>query len=493
MRIRQLLWIYFWLLIFEGALRKWILPGLSNPLLLVRDPVALLALWWGLPLLNQCRWRPWLQSLFVIGLTSFVLAITVGHGDIPTAAFGARVLLLQLPLIFLYASVFDRSDVIRFAWALALLSLPMTILLVGQSNLPSTHILNVAPGGVDSAVFSGALDRFRPPGVFSFITGVSFFYSLAASALFLLLYDTNLLRRGRLICLLVAIALVVALPVSISRSLFAGYLQVVLATISALILSRGSSTRLITGLIGLVLGLSIAVNIPAFQDTSDAFVARWEQAAISENSDDARLAGGLAIFQSRVLGGFTQPLSTLDNVRFLGYGIGIGSNVGAQRIGGAMEFLVGEDGWESTLGEMGVPLGLAFLAWRVALAFSMLKQALQSALQGNRLPLILAGSSLLPLVNGQIGQPTNLGFILFSAGLTLAACNAGSPSKTILIRSSNCFPVSQAPPSLKLLSVLSRLASCDAGWKGIALRAKRLFLWGFDLLEWPVLCCRCCG
>ena len=55
MRIRQLLWIYFWLLIFEGALRKWILPGLSNPLLLVRDPVALLALWWGSPLLNQPR------------------------------------------------------------------------------------------------------------------------------------------------------------------------------------------------------------------------------------------------------------------------------------------------------------------------------------------------------------------------------------------------------------------------------------------------------
>lgn len=44
--LRKLLWLYFWLLIFEGALRKWILPGLSSPLLLVRDPVALLALLW---------------------------------------------------------------------------------------------------------------------------------------------------------------------------------------------------------------------------------------------------------------------------------------------------------------------------------------------------------------------------------------------------------------------------------------------------------------
>jgi hypothetical protein len=43
-RLRQLLWLYFWLLIFEGALRKWLLPGLSTPLLLVRDPVALRSL-----------------------------------------------------------------------------------------------------------------------------------------------------------------------------------------------------------------------------------------------------------------------------------------------------------------------------------------------------------------------------------------------------------------------------------------------------------------
>src|ERR1700731_2910306 len=40
-RIRQLIWVYFWLLLLEGALRKWIVPQLSNPLLIVRDPVAI--------------------------------------------------------------------------------------------------------------------------------------------------------------------------------------------------------------------------------------------------------------------------------------------------------------------------------------------------------------------------------------------------------------------------------------------------------------------
>src|SRR5438128_1892579 len=40
--LKRLIWLYFWLLIFEGVFRKWIVPQLANPLLLVRDPVLLL-------------------------------------------------------------------------------------------------------------------------------------------------------------------------------------------------------------------------------------------------------------------------------------------------------------------------------------------------------------------------------------------------------------------------------------------------------------------
>ena len=36
-----MIWVYFWLLLGEGALRKWIFPSLSGPLLIVRDPVLL--------------------------------------------------------------------------------------------------------------------------------------------------------------------------------------------------------------------------------------------------------------------------------------------------------------------------------------------------------------------------------------------------------------------------------------------------------------------
>jgi hypothetical protein len=39
--IKKLIWAYFLLLLFEGALRKWFLPGLSQGLLIIRDPIVI--------------------------------------------------------------------------------------------------------------------------------------------------------------------------------------------------------------------------------------------------------------------------------------------------------------------------------------------------------------------------------------------------------------------------------------------------------------------
>lgn len=426
-RLRQLLWLYFWLLIFEGALRKWVLPGLSNPLLLVRDPIGLLALWWGWPLLQQRRWRIWLLPLLVFGILGGLLAVSVGHGDLFTAAYGARVFLVQLPLIFVFAAVFDRRDVLRFAWVMLWLSIPMTLLLATQSGLPDSHVLNVGPGGFGTAAFQGALGRSRPPGTFTFVNGVVSFYSLAAASLFMVLYGSKVRQRGRLFCLLAGIALVVALPVSISRSLLAGYLLVLVAVIATLVFARVRLLPLLSGLAAVLIAFGLATTLPAFQDTSAAFLARWEGAAAASGADRQDVGDvGIAAnqLQNRVLPGFTRPFSALDRIPILGYGIGMGSNVGAQRLGAGRGFLLGEGGWEVSLGELGPLLGLPFTAWRVALACWLVSQALRAAKRGNRLPLILVGASFLDVMSSQLSQPTGLGFTVLSGGLTLAACNS---------------------------------------------------------------------
>src|SRR5690349_17621134 len=73
-RIKNVLWLYFWLLLFEGALRKWGIPELSAPLLVIRDPVAIAAYYLGLRHGVFYRNKPlfWIMALaFVFLIVSF--------------------------------------------------------------------------------------------------------------------------------------------------------------------------------------------------------------------------------------------------------------------------------------------------------------------------------------------------------------------------------------------------------------------------------------
>ena len=421
--IRRLLWIYFLLLIFEGALRRWIFPGFSTPLLLVRDPVALLVLIKAWPLItHRPLWR-WVQPLLLVSSIALIFAILAGHGDLLTAIYGTRILVLHLPLIFIYSAVFNRDDVIRFLWVILCLSIPMTILITAQSNLPEIHLLNVGTGGVGTAVFDGAEGRFRPPGTFSFISGVSQFFTLSIASLFGVFYGSRVLLKGKILCAMACVALIVALPVSISRWLLAGYIQVAVALAFFLVFSRARIVPLLSGVFVLCVAFFIASSTPAFRESIGAFTARWEIAALAEaKNTDTFFTSSLGVFQLRVLDDILSPLQGGGTAPLLGRGIGIGTNVGAQRLTNGFVFLVGEGSWASSIAELGLPLGLVFIYWRCSLAWLILRLSVREAYDNNALPLVLSGASLLFVLVGQLGQPTGLGFIVFSAGITLASC-----------------------------------------------------------------------
>src|SRR5690606_18688103 len=114
--LKQGIWIYFLLLLFEGALRKWVLPGLATPLLLVRDPVAIALIYvtWKNGLLPRNLYLSWIVFLGIIGIFT---AVFFGHGNFYVALYGARILLLHVPLIFVIGSIFNQEDVIEMGKA----------------------------------------------------------------------------------------------------------------------------------------------------------------------------------------------------------------------------------------------------------------------------------------------------------------------------------------------------------------------------------------
>src|ERR1700740_706341 len=72
--VRRLIWLYFWLLLIEGALRKWVLPDYSNPLLLVRDPGVIATYLLAIP----GRVFPkngWTITLLIIGFLSLFTTV----------------------------------------------------------------------------------------------------------------------------------------------------------------------------------------------------------------------------------------------------------------------------------------------------------------------------------------------------------------------------------------------------------------------------------
>ena len=193
------------------------LPGASTPLLVVRDLVAIFVL------IEAARWRltprrPAFWLSFVIAGVGFLLAVSFGHGYGAVALYGARPLVLHFPLMFIIGAVLDREDLLQIGRFFLAVSIGMTALLAIQFYSPQTAFVNRGVGGVGGAGFSGAEGYFRPPGTFSFTSGVSQFYGLAAAYVIYFWFTPR--QVNRLLLWAATGATLVAIPLSISRSLF---------------------------------------------------------------------------------------------------------------------------------------------------------------------------------------------------------------------------------------------------------------------------------
>jgi len=424
-KIQLLLWSYFWLLLLEGALRKWVVPGLSTPLLVVRDPIAIGALVLGWPYLSKRPWAGWLGWFFGIGGVAVFLALIAGHRDIIIALYGARILWFHLPLIFLFGCVFTRDEVLSFAKATAFVAIPMALLIAMQYSLPQSHFLNLAPGGEEGLGIRGALGKFRPPGTFSFANGLSEFYGLAAACVVGLIMSG--IRPLPKWLWLSAASLVVALPVSISRTILFKYFLVGGAALLASAVSGRNIKRLAAGVVIVLVAAFAARLLPVVKEAQEVFSARWEEASEAESED-----GGVSgVLDKRVAGYTIGAAAAAWDAPLLGNGIGLGTNVGAMRATGKRTFLIAEGAWPSTIGELGPILGLILIGVRLALALFLVRRAWRQLKGGNTLPIVLGGYAIVLVVMGDTAQPTALGFLVVGAGLMLAACN---PTRAELLR-----------------------------------------------------------
>ena len=110
--LRPLRWLVFGyvaLWVFEGALRKWLLPGLANPLLIVRDPVLLLM--YGLAMAKGVFPRnAFIVWIAIIAGAAMVVSMGATETPLSVELFGLRSDFMHLPLVFLLPAIVRRED-----------------------------------------------------------------------------------------------------------------------------------------------------------------------------------------------------------------------------------------------------------------------------------------------------------------------------------------------------------------------------------------------
>ncbi|WP_285060179.1 hypothetical protein [Pedobacter ginsengisoli] len=408
--LKKIIWLYLLLLIFEGALRKWFLPFLSSPLLIIRDPIAIWLIYkvWSRGLLPSSTL---LNGMVVLASIGIVTAIVFGHGNLFVAGFGARIFLIQFPMIFVIARVFDKEDVIAVGRLLAWIAIPMTALIILQFYSAQSAFVNRGVGGIEGSGFSGALGYFRPSGTFSFTNGTHLFFGLVASYLFYFWFTPG--QISRFILYASTIAVLVAIPFSISRSLA---FQVAVSLIFALFaVVRRPENLFRVLMVGIIVSIIVVIllNLDFLQNSIDAFVVRFTTASNIEGG-----LGGTIV--DRYFGKMISALETALDQPFFGYGMGMGTNVGSALLTGSRKFLIAEEEWARLIGELGPFLGLSVIFIRLALSIKMTIFSYYELRIGNMLPWMLLGYVLTSLPRGQWAQPTSLGFSVMVAGLLIA-------------------------------------------------------------------------
>jgi hypothetical protein len=409
--LKKAIWLYFILWVFEGALRKWIIPSLATPLLVVRDPIAIFIIYRAfnsrINFANPYVVFGWLSTVFCLLYT-----IMFGHGNLFVGLYGARIMLLHFPLIFIFGEVLVKEEVLKMGRVLLALNILMTILVFFQFSSPQTAFINVGIGGEGSAGFSGAMGYSRPPGTFSFTSGLTVFYT--AVSVFIFYFWLSKDSCSKILLYASTIALVIALPLTISRGAVVAVAVVGLFAIIA----AGTNGKVIVKL--LITGLSLYIIIIVLQNYTDIFNLSTD--VFMSRVDAANQGGGLkdSIFL-RAFNELMNPIMSLLNQPLLVGNLGMGTNAGAQMLTGNAVFLLSEGELGRLGGERGLILGGSLIALRMFLAITFVVKSWRLPQEKRLLPFIMCGATCIAMVQGQWAQPTVLGYGVLMGGLLMAS------------------------------------------------------------------------
>jgi hypothetical protein len=418
--VRMGLGLFLLLLIYDGALRKWVLPGAEQLLYIAKDALLLGLLVYAF--LNRPRQRnasmePAARALLLL-YAAWVL-LESGNPNLPNplvGIWGLKAHLLYASLILLIPLAFSNlDDALRwmvkiYPWVVV----PVCTLAFVQLASPASSFINQqVRGGMDMIAYFGESGLVRVTGTFSYITGMASFVQ-ATTVLGMALFLGGARSRKFLVGLGFALA---ALPATGSRGVIAIAAASAIIMLFAALASRLIGTRMAVRIVVVVAVLG-AISL---QTQDAAWVALQQRAAsAAESSGDT----------GRAFTTFTNAFNFFDTAGFFGFGSGsvnLGSPALAKGVA-PFSWLPAGTYFEEESGRLVLELGmfgwLFSLAMRVALFFWSAKLAMKGRTRTVRVAAVLA----LPVMalgmyvgNGIFAPPVGATYYWFCVALLAMA------------------------------------------------------------------------
>ncbi|QIL20509.1 O-antigen ligase family protein [Thermomonas sp. HDW16] len=348
------IFVAFWSIMFvEGAIRKWIAPGIGVPIQVFRDmlPAAILLL------LLQSRVRtpvpPRALLLALIGYLLFgALSAFISGFSYPflVPILGLRTHFAYIPLIVAFPAFFRSTEsLVSAGEKIAIISMPIALLCLYQTTQPTASWVNIYATGESSNAVFGNQNLVRAAGTFSYITGMAQFAVLVFAVSLASVIAVK--HRGqRLIFVAGLLAAVVSGIATGSRGPILAMVVILVGVLWLMVrFYRPLFTRFRRLVAWLVIGGTAVAGYAAAQ-----FDAMYERITVVGGDTGGRTLGAIFGWLDAII---THPV---------GFGLGAGHQQASRFLGGEAGFSLGA---EEELTRIALELGffgfLAFAASRL--------------------------------------------------------------------------------------------------------------------------------
>jgi hypothetical protein len=353
----------FLIVLFEGAVRKWIWGSATIPLLGLRDLIVVLAVFWGF-LHRYFDARAPGESILIFWTVLIIVWIFIqilsGLQPPIVAAIGFRFWVLYLWFALICAKTLNWQDIEYLFKIFALTLMFMVPLALVQFMSPPLSFINRQAGGDDQEIFTVIKDIVRTTGTFSFTAGYTTYLAFVTPVVLWLMSgglkdSVKPLLRLLLIGLFFVGVLISGSRGAIMMTLFFTGMWF-LALVFANKLPKISPVKMLFGLAAFV--VLFFLLLPVIEKSYDANTQRFENAARSEDLGE------------RVIGMFMGADKTWEQLAVFGYGIGAGANASRGFMPATGNgFLLGESEIDRALNEGGaVGIMLSMFKWLLIIA-----------------------------------------------------------------------------------------------------------------------------